>query len=301
MTCFELTKRVTDETARAIFGRTDLTEEEGRQVHQQLADMSAAWGAGRAPALTTAVQRFGYLYCYVAAHAHLCELAMRSSQEIRALIVSKVRGQQPLRVCLFGGGPGTELIALTKFLSRRVAGEDPLTVEVLVLDKEPSWGENVATTGAVVGAALTEAHFEIEMNVTFNQFDFCADPGVMLDQIRGRDLYIFNHAVSEALNSLNTLEPLLASITESMPIGAVLLIADREQEAVLNGAMGLIQHTGLQEASQRGIRTMDFEEDCNALKDTYFNRINWHPRVKFGLAGLDQGAFTITGTKQEAQ
>ena len=300
MTCFEITKRVVDETAVTIFGRTALTEEEGRQVHQQLADMSAAWGAGRAPVLSTAVQRFGYIYCYVAAHAHLCELAMRGSQEIRRLVASKVHDGRRFRVCMFGAGPGTELIGLTKFLSRRLGEEDHLIVEALVLDKEAGWNENVGTTSSVIRATLKEAGFEAEVNATFQEFDFCAAPG-LLPQIRGCDLYIFNHAISEALNSVNNIEPLLASITEGMPAGAVLLIADREQDAVFDAASALVQHTGLQTASQRGIRRMDFEEDCNALKNAYFDRINWHPRVKFGLVGMDQRAFCMTGTKQEAQ
>lgn len=301
MNCFAVMKDIVDATANEVFGHTDLTEEEGRIVHAHLAAMSADWSGGRAPNLADAARRFGYTYCYAGAHAHLCEVVMRGCQDLRRLVTNKVRSQQPLRVCIFGGGPGTEIVSLAKFLSRRVAMEDALDVEILILDREAAWEQNINISTAAVAEALTNEGFEITLTTQFLEFDVCNQPGSILAQVLGRDLYIFNHVISEVFNRSQEIEPLVASICEAMPAGAVFLIADREQNAIVDIVIGLMERTGLEVASFRGIRRMDYEEDCNALRDAYFPRINWRPRVKWGLQGMgmDQGAFGVAATKQE--
>lgn len=294
-------KTIVDRTAQAVFGHTELTAEEGQQVNAHLATMSADWSAGRAPDLSDSARRFGYTYCYAAAHAHLCEVAMRGSQDLRRLVTTKVRSQEPLRVCIFGGGPGTEIVGLAKFLSRRVGVEDALDVDILVLDREAAWQQNINITTAAVSEALATEGFEIKLTTQFQEFDICNQPGNILPQVLGREVYIFNHIISEIFDRSREFEPLIASICEAMPAGAVLLITDREQNAVVDVVLGLMARTGLEVASFRGLRRMDYEEDCNALKDAYFPRINWRPRVKWGLQGMgmDQGAFGVTATKQE--
>ena len=81
--------------------------------------------------------RLGYLYRHAAANATLFEHALRNSPEAK----EKVRAahQGTLRVCAVGGGPGTELLGLTKYL---VGGDAfPRKIAFTVLDGVPHWGE----------------------------------------------------------------------------------------------------------------------------------------------------------------
>ena len=90
-------------------------------IKQHLATMSEEWFSGETPNIVYSdpLCRFAYLFCHVGANANLCEVAIRDSPDLCEFIDSTLEKTEELRVCAFGGGPGTELLALSKFLLGR--------------------------------------------------------------------------------------------------------------------------------------------------------------------------------------
>jgi hypothetical protein len=300
MTCFGVMKLVLDKTAQAIFGRTELTEEEGNAIRGHLEDISRVLNSGGAPDYANPICRFAYMYCYPAAHAHLFEGACHASPEIRRLVHSRVKSGEPLRVCFFGGGPGTEIVGLGKFLSTHVAQEDEkLDVDVLLLDREPAWDENALITMECVGQFLAEGGHNITFSLQSEHLDFSRDYVALPTSVTGRDLYGFNYAISEAPRQGDSLRKLIASAAATMREGASMVIADREEKVLVALAENLMQFAGLEITEKTtGVRRMNSAEDCNEIVKAYHAHIQRRPRVKFGQAGMDQGAFWMVGTKK---
>jgi hypothetical protein len=300
MTCFEIMKLVIDKTAIAVFGATELTEEQGKTVRGHLEAMSNALNSGGAPDYADPVRRFAYIYCYPAAHAWLFADACETSEEIRQLVKSKVNVGEPLRVCLFGGGPGTEIVGFARFLSRVLAEDESVKVELLLLDRNQTWRENAFTTLECVVQELGRQGVDVSFELRYERFDFCQTQDLL--PIGGRDLYVFNYSVSEAARHPEALKKLISSVAAFMSEGACVIIADREEKSLVALARNLLESAGLKITAERsGIRNLALAEDCNEIKKAYYDRIGRSPRVQFGKAGMDQGAFWLVGTRQGRQ
>lgn len=83
-----------------------------------LQTMRDEWFSGDTPniAYEDPLCRFAYLYCHTAVNANLCEFCIRDTEDVSEHINETLDANGELRVCAFGGGPGTELLALAKHL-----------------------------------------------------------------------------------------------------------------------------------------------------------------------------------------
>src|SRR5271157_4954131 len=119
MNYFETIKAALDASFSGICEHLRLSHEEACQtIKKHLATMSQEWFSGKTPNIFYGdpLCRFAYLFCYVGANANLCEVAIRNSPDLCDFLDSTLEKNEELRVCAFGGGPGTELLALSKFL-----------------------------------------------------------------------------------------------------------------------------------------------------------------------------------------
>src|SRR5690606_25196920 len=85
-----------------------------------------------------ALCRLGYLYRHAPANATLFEQVLLGSGELRGKI--RDAAHNVLRIFAIGGGPGTELLGLAKYLLRRQRSI-PRKIRFTVLDNVPHWGE----------------------------------------------------------------------------------------------------------------------------------------------------------------
>lgn len=81
--------------------------------------------------------RLGYLFTHAGAQATLFERTIRLSEHLQALL--KLKAQDNINICTVGGGPGTELLGLTKYLLTTQITLCEITFTVL--DGVPKWGE----------------------------------------------------------------------------------------------------------------------------------------------------------------
>ncbi len=82
--------------------------------------------------------RLAYLYMYAPAHANLIQLAFEQNPQLRNLVESKMSANGTVTVCVFGGGPGPELLGLAKWVEH---GNFPNQVcfDFLLLDQVTEW------------------------------------------------------------------------------------------------------------------------------------------------------------------
>ena len=124
MRYFEIVKSALDALLAGICSHKGLSGAQAlNMVAGHLRTMSNEWFSGEAPniAYCDPLCRFAYLYSHTAVNANLCEVAVRSLPVVDLHILNRLNTVGELRVCAFGGGPGTELLALSKFLMRKKA------------------------------------------------------------------------------------------------------------------------------------------------------------------------------------
>jgi hypothetical protein len=111
MKCVDVVKTVLDETYRQVPNAG-----KGRDaiISARISASSDAYGnvmATGGPDFSDAATRFGYVFSYVMAHGHwLHELAGMEPS------IKKIFERGRARVCCIGGGPGSDIVGLLKFL-----------------------------------------------------------------------------------------------------------------------------------------------------------------------------------------
>src|SRR6266849_2705382 len=110
---FETVKRVLDRSLATVCAKRGLTDEDAKNLLvQQLQTMSREWFSGRTPniAYEDPMCRLAYLYCHVPVNANLFEAVVRASPDLSNFIRERLKAEGELKVCSFGGGPGTEVL-----------------------------------------------------------------------------------------------------------------------------------------------------------------------------------------------
>ena len=266
-----------------------------------LGNMSSQWRTGQNPMIAYGdpLCRFAYLYCHTAANAAICERFIRR-RDTRNFIIEKLNQDEELKVCAFGGGPGTELLALTKVLcseSHYGALTSHGDVNFTILDNVPEWAESWSALETAIKSRMSEKYgarrlWPFTVSKFFQPFDMTkVEQYANIHHLFVHDLYLMNYVVSEIIAEHLALGGLINKMAEHAPSGARFLFIDRNQVPVVAMCRQLIQGAGLAEVDFAESSTnMDSDEQSSDLGN-YITRVGWHPRVKW------DGAFCITAAK----
>lgn len=190
--------------------------------------------------------RLGYLFAHAGANATLFERTIQSSAQLRNFIIS--RDKNDLHVCSVGGGPGTELLGLTKFLLINQISCKSLSFNVL--DKIHQWSESWNFIADEAEAAINN-HFNssIIISRSFDPIDV-VDPRSYEKyawHFRKTNLIIFNYLLSENKKDLNFFPKVLTELMNRTPKGCYFIVIDRlEQQTSFNqNVQGFIEQSGL--------------------------------------------------------
>lgn len=257
--------------------------------------------------------RFAYLFSHTAANANLCEIAIRESADVVALINQRANTVGKLKVCAFGGGPGTELLALAKHLIKTRPNGPHLQIKFDLLDRVDEWIESWKALDSEITRVL-EAKYGGFVNHPFSAA--CTIYGkdmtaphqyVNLPTLFDQDIFFLNYVVSEIsgdspdiLRDAKSFVELIAHAAKTRKSGSKFVIADRDQNNVVANSQKLLAAVGLNpSAVTKVLRRMDRDENPDVLKD-YSGDINRFPRTwwkgRYGAA-TNRGAFFIVGTK----
>ncbi|NDC79199.1 MAG: hypothetical protein EBZ67_15210 [Chitinophagia bacterium] len=300
MNYFEVIKAALDALVDGICRHRSLSRQQAmRMAAAHLQTMSAEWFSGDKPNIVYGdpLCRFAYLYCHTGVNANLCEVSIRDSAQVADLIERRLDDAGELKVCAFGGGPGTELLALSKHLCNTRRGRPQGDINFTLLDLVPEWAESWNALESNIKECLRDQFGErrnwpFTISKTFQPYDMTRiEQYANLGQLFRHDLYVLNYVLSEIFTDQDAFARLVARMAQEAPAGAMFLIVDRDQPRVVAWARELLAAAGLNEVQFTQTNSnMDLDERRTTLME-YEREINHRPRLTW------RGAFWIVGVK----
>ena len=316
ITYFGTIKAALDASFSVICSHKGIPIEQGPAlVRTELGAMNKEWFKTEPASVNyeDPVCRFGYLFAHTAANANLCEIAIRESPDIVRLIEDEAAASGRLKICAFGGGPGTELLAMAKHLLKTRPNGPHLQLKFDLLDRVDEWIESwkcleseitkqleakyggflnhpFSMSGNIYGRDMTDHHQYVNLPALFDQ-----------------NLFFLNYVVSEIGGNSADITTDAPSFVEfvrhaaqTCKRGSKFVIADRDQDNVVLSSQKLLAAAGLVASPVSKVcRRMDNDEQPEVLKE-YSGDIERFPRSwwkgRYG-SNTNRGAFFIVGTK----
>jgi len=223
-----------------------------------------------------AITHFCYVFKYVAPHADYLAriLALARTKAKKPLFSRKV-----LRVACIGGGPGTDLIGLLKYLAGRANEDGIKEIEVTVYDKEEAWHE-------VFNFVLASTYSNIKITAFFGTLDV-TDPsawnGITFSDY---DLIISSFLVSEIcrLKLGKAAKGFWSQLLSSMRTGSLFVYNDSSNDTFRDYFDAIIATSGNFKTLVRFDKTEMHCQDSTSPIADYINRFDHRPKKKGDLA-----------------
>lgn len=168
--------------------------------------------AGTIVEYDSAAHRLAYLYRYATVRAAAAYSVMN-----KFLLLEEMRSREHLRVCCVGGGPGTELIGLSKYLNPASA---PPRITATILDKCAGWSE----TWQAIRRRLPESPY---IDTTYLQRDFEDQSGrCQGNEAIHADLYTLSYCLAEFRDRHQFSEEYFEALFQSALPGSYILFLD---------------------------------------------------------------------------
>jgi hypothetical protein len=221
--------------------------------------------------------RMAYLYMNVAIHAALVETALSSYPAIQKLIKSKANGGSDLHLCALGGGPGSELIGVVRYVeSLRLTGKT-VHVDFALIDRIREWDESWHALKNAVDGELRETYgadrnqWPIAVSRSFLPLD-ATSPAEFTNfatRFKSTDVFLVCYLVSELKGSISKLESVLDSLISKVSSGALLLFIDRNEREVREGVQGII-------ARNSSLISLGISTERGGMKDNLEDFGEWY-------------------------
>ena len=242
MTSFELVKIALDSfyaEATASYGlTTDAT------ISQRILYLSTSYGGlndpNRLPVnYKDPATRFAYVYKYVASHS---DYVVQVLQQYRDEVGSPVFSQENLRLSCIGGGPGSDIIGVLRYLDEKKSTEPVKKVTCYLLDREQAWADTWTELDDSMSLSTV-------LNVNFQPLDVTA-PSSWAQQTKFQqaDLFTMSYFVSEvkSLDVNGVVSTFWTTLFQNAKPGAVFLYDDNGHDSFNNYFDALWQASGLE-------------------------------------------------------
>ena len=178
--------------------------------------------------------RSAYLYKYAPATALAVEAVLNYDANHQRLISGLLRSKQRISLCCLGGGPGSEIVGVAKWIARQQL--DATQLEVVVTDKYPQWKRewkfvrDTLNTNFSAGSAISAERRPLVVPKGFVGVDVIDPESAQLPALtRGFDLYVVSYVVSHIYtdDGLSQFRRFMRSVIDSAPKGSKFLFIDR--------------------------------------------------------------------------
>lgn len=232
--------------------------------------------------------RLGYLYMNAPANATAFERVINRCPELYNRVDSP--SKDTLSICALGGGPGTELLGLTKHYLQQKA-VIPRKISFTVLDNITEWSDTWSELGEAAEKELRDS-LSLDSGTTptiapmFLPYDVM--DGAQFDYIQFHferaDLVVLNYLLSENKAQLAAAKPALARLRELTSPGCCFVVIDRLEQntsfradvvKLFEEIFGIEIQTG----TIGGI--LDGDEQTREMGDMLIETLGRVPRVTF--------------------
>ena len=154
------------------------------------------------------------MYCYVATHG---DYIVRALTKLRSHLAGNIFQSESARVSCLGGGPGSDVLAILKYLSEQPS-EPVKKLTCYLLDGEQAWADTWTEIDESLGVNL-------QLKTNFQPFDVTQpDTWRYQKNFLQADLFTLSYFVSEVC-SLGDITPLRDILEQAKP-GALVLYID---------------------------------------------------------------------------
>jgi hypothetical protein len=161
-----------------------------------------------------------YIYTYAQCRADFVYQTLKRARDAKG---APLFDKEELRVCSLGGGPGSELIRLLRYLAEEDNEEDVLEVYYKIYDKERDWEDTAS--------ALCDAvNQDILVHFAFEQLDVTDERHCLAVTLAEFHLVILSYFVSEvaSLPDESAVISCMNHLLGSVSVGAAVLYCDND-------------------------------------------------------------------------
>ena len=270
------------------------------EVIQHLVNNSAQWRSGEQPLIPyqNPLCRIAYLYGTTPANANLIEHVFEEDTDLANYVevLQNERGQ--VSVCAFGGGPGTELLGIAKWIENRCFHAQ-IALEFLLLDRVNEWLDSWLAIKRQIESRFRENlganrnNWPLTITGSFSTIDITnttnfGNLGTVFDQ----DIYVLSYVVSEIFENVQDLRSFTTYMAGYAPLGAKFLFVDRKEQRWKTEVSNLAAEAGITLSvfhdTTSSMSTDEQKTDLGRIYDALHEK--WEPRVTWD-------AFWVVGTK----
>jgi Putative SAM-dependent methyltransferase len=169
--------------ARNKFGKKFAT-----LVNEQFTDLNKNYFSSvDNPNYGTSLKKFAYLYKYSVAHGYFIFAALCTVKHAKLHWFSE---SNILRIACIGGGPGSEIMGIVRYLKRRTLDAAGKRIVITIYDKEPTWK-------GLCNALLGEIDHDCQIDLKFVAMDATAKESYAGQDYSNFDLIISSFFMSE--------------------------------------------------------------------------------------------------------
>lgn len=214
ISCFQIIKAVLDELYEKLpvpcDGRTK--DEIIQRKMEELRKDYKCLPTGKMPNYADQYVRFAYLYCYVSAHANI-------GYKLIAENLGDIFDAGMVKVSCLGGGPGSDLLAIVKFM---VEKNRSAKLECGIYDKEDRWCESWKSICHNI--KIPE---KMSISASFRLLDITTlSSWAKYSSLWDADLYIMSYFVSEVFSIEKHPETFFKNLFEKAKKGSYFLLID---------------------------------------------------------------------------
>lgn len=177
--------------------------------------------------------RLAYIYVHAAANATLFQRTVAASEGLRRAITAKAGDR--LSVAALGGGPGTELLGLIKYLRGQAL---PRRIDFRVLDQVHEWSDSWEQMAAAGESTLAQhcgvTGEDVVISPMFNPIDVMDVSAYQpyATAFSSTDVLVLNYILSENQDRLDTFGSVLEVLVRRAKAGAYFVFIDRRQHSL---------------------------------------------------------------------
>lgn len=252
--------------------------------------LSKEYYSGRAPALAYEDPscRWAYMYTHVAANADVVKRALEkfaAKDEDFASILCR----DEIKVCVVGGGPGSEILAFAKYYSENPK-EEQVSLSFYQIDRIVGWSENTTILKQKIHEILKrkfkkKSSWPVSIDANFVSLDLSENSSfAKFSHIFNSDIAVLCYVVSEIFD-FDAFKPLLKAMKEGANGNSYVMIIDRSDDGTKEKIEKVIKRLGAKEITKFALKTnLAGDEQGSVVKDAFAD-ISRQPRLTWDAVG----------------
>jgi len=268
MNLMQLIKLVLDDAYAAIDAPADATKD--ALIKKELTNLSTEYGmlaskTSSAIDYSDSVKRFAYIYKYTVAHADYIMQLIEGCKPLRDLLSTK-----SIEVACLGGGPGSDLLGILKYLIK--TGAKDLSLKCYIFDKERAWGDSWSDVASQLKPLFQVFPVFQQMDVTESK------TWASYQKFLRADLFTLSYFLSEVWKIKDAAEPFFEHCMSQMKSGSMMLFVDNNDSRFRDWFDVMAKKHGLVvvKSAEEELCFSNNEEKTDFGK--YFDKFGWPKR-----------------------